>query len=561
MTLRWPEFERAVGARVRHHDLRRAMGFWPRLEHRLNAGPDLPWWVGRSLATVLLFFFVGQFARVERVAALPGFWGAVAAGWALAVGLGSAAILAGPPARTVRPASASSDEVFWMLPLSADHVFCRFRNRLGWEGAWLAGELFVLLLIRQVASPGIVLAALLCAALQASMALAVALGWTACSRRPEPALGLYAGFVMVLILWGTLVGTSRSALLAHALLNPMGWPALALFDGGTAGSPETRWALLPALVLIGTVSGSLPRVRRRHHRRELRVVPRGRRADGPPPATALLSRAGWLREPEAGSIWDRGGFVEGWLARFLTPRERIVADLLGPVWGGWSRPFGAMLIYLGLLLGTGWLIEPSTMEDLLTALVLRPQEMAVPATAWLAGLVFMAMMGFHGLRLFFQLGWPEPAVILQAGVAGGYRSLRLFPAGLDEGARIVLKIQTVLALLALPPVLLATQATAYRLLWTALPAGVWVAPKALLIPWCAGVLAIALRLTPSLTEGWRYWRSGLMKLVLGAALYGLTAGWLVAPAPALATACGAGLVLVTLGWFEWSMRRYRRAGG
>ena len=184
------------------------------------------------------------------------------------------------------------------------------------------------------------------------------------------------------------------------------------------------------------------------------------------------------------------------------------------------------------------------------------RESKVSLAALFAGFIFVGVMLLRCVSLFF---WPTAAEYSRSSSSSGsqtFRSYRLLPANYWETAKVIGKTNLILFLLLLPFAVMFSFTPVWQMVVQELGHGYAFGLKGLLIFWCGSMLVFTFGLTPSIRDGWQYWRPFLTKAVVLIMLYVLGLGLVTAPSALPFLSFGGLFVLLTIGWFFYCGARY-----
>lgn len=526
MTLRWKAFEQRLWAQVREHDLRRRMSHWRRILLATVHLP-LPLWALRSL----FFLIIAGVMIIVRdsLAAHAEVWIAGMGLWAFLVTQIHAGIILNlaredPQYRTL-----------WMLPLTGDEVYGYLVRRVIWANAWLLME-FGLLYGLVATTRGGWGTAVLCCALQAGLGLALLL-WIVRRRAHSDNIVITVLLLLLGAIMVPFLGSKQTVRVATEILywcHPFGWPN-AIFAKGIA---MAWWGLLPMLAVLATIPFSLRVLRRLN-------------ADGffCEVRTKVPNLPRWVAKEEPPQDWTEFGFVERLLARFLNPRERILAGTLFLGRPRWSQAFCGLLIYTVLFLIANRFIYFRSLEDVVSGIANLDARSGAALVGCVAAGIFLVFMTIHGLSLFIWVAWPE--------WVSSFFTFRLFPMNYWELIKMITKVNTILVLLLLPPATLVSFTPVLQSL-EFFRNGVGIMPKCLAALWGLTLLASSLRMILVLEE-WRYWRFWLIAGAVSVGVCALALSLLMSPVLMLDLIVIGALLVITPAWITYAGFRYCRA--
>jgi hypothetical protein len=343
-----------------------------------------------------------------------------------------------------------------ILPLNDRQIF-QFQLRRYLAGAgWIAWELLlgygVLCLVRSGQSPPIA-AFVIAAIVQAALVLALALH--AASYLHMLPLGTLAGLVrmtaIVLLILGVQgLEITKTLVTATEFFLPTGWTNYVLLQS------SRDWSILALAVPIAAIiylsRYSFARLRSYYSLEGFEILPgapgsTGDDEDELTAAAAAFHRAGpteiedrvRARHFLEGVDWNLGGALEKFIARFLSPRERVVTEFLVAHDPGWTRS----------LKWSFWV--------------------------WLIACVVVLSFGQFGGTIVFFAAYVLAAASLPV-FGGEWKAMRqtptggvflpgycLYPVAFNEIARILLKVNLVRICAASPFVISFAALAAYKL--------------------------------------------------------------------------------------------------
>lgn len=559
--MRWKAFEKSLGARLRPFDASRRLTFWRKFDHFVDSVPDAPLWLLRTVASVIPLGAVVLGCNTMALHAAT--WMAGLGLWVLIVAIFSADFAS-------NPAQAPADNVLWVLPLSAERIHRCLLGRFFRGSSWVGFEcllVFGTLAAVSHASARAWLAAPLCAAMATAIYLA-GTPWLAGSRiRP---LWVFIGLEAAIVSF-TLLAASESH--GHAvpdifcLANPFAWANAIFLQSCVRGHIQFGWLMVPTLALLSAAPWTLRSLRRIH----LKGFKQPARARDPremyfwknEPAPLKASPSDARREILRGGFlqpeWEISGLVERLLARFLSKRDRAVADALFSDGPRQSRFFLWLLVWMALYVAAGSLKTPS----------LETFGEAYPAGGyrwvpyWIIGTAICAMLAAtSGLMLMM---WPclatfevERSNVAPPRALSPYHAFRMLSASYWETVRVVAGVASLLGLLLVPLAVIFSRSSAWQRFADFVGCPRSAAIKCLLLVWSATLVLASFRL---LSFGahlrLKYWRSILKTAVAvtGIGCLGVALGQ--SPTWMQAWLSGTLLVIATLGWLAYCGKRYR----
>ncbi len=441
MNLRDRPFEKSLWARVRR-ELRASPSLWK--EYR-RTRPGLRRYIPDNWVMVLVLFGLGAGVTSSLLEASqePGPALAVIAFWFL----GSVGFHTRWWFTTLYDGAAVM--VLYHLPLTDAEVF-----RVRWRATWRKAVAWV-----PVYSGAGVALAMFCAESKASWlilfllpglhyVLALALALHLAAWRPNwsrVCLVGYAVSVSIVYGWKDLAGWVEPMVRAAWWVPPAGWLNYALVSPVVNGDWLALGLLIPIVAILVATPISWRRLRDGCQLGEPTIAadqptpdessPAGRRLG--PTELADSVRDGTSLQPSA-SIAD-AGWLERWVYRWWTPRERVVAEFFAPQQPGWSLMFRRMI----------WLFLPALAVLLLFAhhhgfivfiAILAPAFTAVP------------VLGGY---------WPG----FEKRPAGGQYSPMFagYPIGFGEALRLILKANSLRLAVAAPFLLALGAAASWRI--------------------------------------------------------------------------------------------------
>lgn len=531
MTLRARAFERALAGRVRE-ELRVSPNLWEehRRQRRRWRDRTLPGWASNLWAAGLLSYLLWSGLR-ESPGLELGL--AVLAIWSLAS-------VSGHGGRLVETLFHPAEvRVLYLLPLSDRQVFAVQGRKYFWRSLVFAlWHLPAGLVLCGLGGTGgltalaLALVAVVHGLLVPAMAVHFAAWWPGGWHRH---LGKFIWLAPLLLFGWRHVEEHLPAILRSCYwLAPFGWLNFAFYEGLMRGDGWALTLLLPVAFALWTVPVSWARLRIAYRldepqAEEERTAEAAAAASGS--ADALRPGAGpteVLDHVRSGAFlrgmeWGRLGFMERVVGRWLTPRERVVAEfMLGgePNWGTqWRRAAVMTGFALGVILLLGgygsWIV------------FLAAYVVVAFATPLLGG----AWAGFNAC--------PTGAVFAPM--------YAIFPLGYREIARVLMKANLLRCVAAAPLLALVGAVAGYRLngLWWA---GMVIALKGLAVLLTAQPAIAALRFGAGTndTQNLRLvWVLVLTPAILG--LMGLGAGVFLAPDGRWTAASLAGFAMVSAG--------------
>jgi len=551
MKLAWTEFEKRLRGLLRA-ELARAPALLKEYKAR------------RKRAT-------GPATRLANRLVMPLFWGVLFASISLkqnnpplalgVISLWAAGLAFGWGQHWFQQFYASEDlVVLHGLPLSDAQIFQFQLRRYGAGALWIAWELLLAYGIVAVVQwnspepqdpllqPPLPLLALGLAALaQAALVMAAALH--AANYLHALPLGLIAGLLkmgaVLLLISGQYAEVSRAAVRATEWFLPTGWIHYMLRNF------QSDYAILLLLVPLGAIvfmaRRSFARLRGAYSLADLEIVPGT--PGGPAPGDEELTSESFHQKPGpteiedriaarhflSGVNWEHGGWVERWVARMLSAREKVVAEFLVAQDPHWSRSlkwsFSIWALSCLAVLAAGQFSE--------TMVFLAAYAVAASCLPLLGG-------DWRGMRQ------SASAALLVPGYA-------LYPISFNEMARIFLKVNLARIVAAAPFVVSFAALAAYRTNHEPL-AGALIGAKILAALMCLQPLLVILPISATTNDSTSRWSVRMLLLVLPVALTviaGLVA--VIAFNDWLAVAGGyAGLLAAAAVFFFAYRRAYRR---
>lgn len=553
MNLRWKAFEQRLDTRVKPYDARLRMSFWQRAQLGHTLFINVGW--GRVLPTAILATIA--LFNPRAIASHPVGWVVGIGFWGLLVTIVRAEFIWG--AARLDP----EYRLAWMLPLSAERIYDRLLIRVVRGGLFLFLDSLIVYgaLASGLEHPTVVwVGALTCATLQAGFSLAltfllVAVGInTAWLIMPLMALPVFwFGFPW---LWNNLLG--RLFLQALQTCNPLAWVNSLYWDGWIQGRTGAFRALLPIFLAFGTIPYSLRAVRRLHHQGAFRQIHAQRAglfltkkvaAAGAPVDLAAERRRILTGDFDQPVPLTEQGFVERLVARFLSPRERILIEwvLIRP--RAWSAALGDCLLYLVLFLVTMALVDSGAFKSFLKTFLSREERWFLINVMLRASLVFGAALVIKSLIL-----WMEGPMIL------GLVTSRppFLPVNRWQTAAISAKTITVMVLLMVPPMLLLAMLPFWQALCVYKPAMGSLPLKLLLLVWAFPLMMLSLVCGGFYANGWKHWLSGVKATLAFGLACGLAVANLASPQWWTDLLWAGAFILTVLLWFLYCGVRYRK---
>jgi hypothetical protein len=548
MNYRWKEFERGMRARVRPYDAARRMSFWRRVEHRLNSIPQPPFWILRGIPTVILLILLKS--NYEGLWDVDTTLGAFSV-WLL-VAVGFRCLL-------LRDMEAFPEvSLLKMLPVAPLRGF--------WHSVWLTHEGTVWVFVENLAPFGVVASFI---GPQIPWGIVVGMSVLGVSFYLALAALLVrvriAGEIMVITGLNTTVfliladHPQMGAMVRELFywVNPFGWVNGFFLQWVAPHRAGGMWGLIPVSAVLLTMPWSIAALRERYLRNELRLRP-GMRwkkkyliEESASVVTDRILSGEFLRERN----WARTGLVERLVARLLTREERRVLDVFGRPPMRWTEHFWIFLVLVGAMVGTTVLFTEKDFWEFVESFVKGKNGFRQLAALALTTVIWWKVTFLSYVRIFL---WWET---LERRGKPGERlafplSYRLLPLSFWDTGKLLVKVDTILLLLCVP-VAVVLSMTWPAQLFAKEPVGGFFMGKLLIMTWCFVTLGATYFWTPSIFEGWKYWRFGLARfglmIVATAGLLGLLAapffqfGWIVAFAD----------VLLATSWFVFAAKRYR----
>lgn len=477
MNLRDRPFEKALWSRVRR-ELRASSSLWK--EYR-RTRPGLRRYIPDNWLVVLILFGfgAGTISGLIETSQEPGPVLAVIAFWFVgSVGYHTRWLFS-----TLYEGTAVT--VLYQLPLTDAEIF-RVRWRVTWRKAlaWTpvysgAGAALALLCAESTAGW---LTLFLLPSLQYLLALAVALHLAA--WKPDWSRVCFVGYALAVSIaygWKELTTWVEPVVRMAWWVPPFGWLNYALVRPVL----DSDWLALVLLIPIASIVATTPISWRRLHDNfqlnESTIVadepddsefsPTGRRL-GPTELADSVREGTSLRQ--AASIAD-AGWLERWVYRWWTPRERVVAEFFAPSQPGWSRVFRRMI----------WLFLP-----LLAVLMLFAHHHQIIVVIAITAPIFTAVPVLGGY-------WPGFA---KRPAGGQYTPMfALYPIGFGEALRMILKAN-LLRLAVAAPFLLALGAAASWRMTGSVAGGLTIGVKTLALYCTAMPLVGVLRFSESTND-------------------------------------------------------------
>jgi hypothetical protein len=454
-----------------------------------------------------------------------------------------------------------------MLPVHARSIF-RYLLRMQVRGAiWVCIEFLLVYLV--IATEGnlwfaALAGAVVCAALQAALSLALTFLLVALRVRPEWILAplFFVGWSALLLShWPQTI-----VLLTKTLntVNPCAWLNSVYLIGWMRGDAQGWFGLLPVSILFATLPFSFRALRQMHYEGVFRVLPR-RAGDifSAPRAERLPGRQDQIDQPAqvlGGSTrplnWTNHGPVERLIHRMLSPRDRTIAEMLLPAHPRWSNLLLGFMTYFALYLVACTQIHFTSLEMLLSLFLQSSSGAGIAVVASVACLILFVMMLANALFLFTWFGTIEPELNPALASTFAYTTYRLFPVSYWETAKVIAKINSLVALLLLPPTVLFSFTPAYQAVIHDAGRHVAIMPKSLILLWGSSLLLLASKLSPSIQNGLKCWRFTVRTLVVFAGFTGLGCALLVSSNMVIDCALTALCILSALAWFRYSGAQY-----
>jgi hypothetical protein len=564
--LRWKAFETRLKARVRRYDARNGMTFWQRLVHFIDSSRTVPTWVARTFVSLL--FAGAVLSNRQPILAHPDMAMADLGVWGLAV----IALRAG----VVRNMAHLDPDyrVLWILPVGPARTYrYLLRSHIIFGGSvWFFAEFLLVygIIANSSASPIVAWAgAVIFALLQTGLSVAVVC--FAVARRIKIEKILTPLFLLASLIIFLQPVHRMEPFLAKVLYvaNPVGWVNWIYIEGWTQWNTRLLWLLLPVLVVSASLlSSSLESLRQMHLDGGFRSLPTrcsnllvmpeepGLRQTGNRPEQLSLSDSHNFLLP-----WREIGPLERLIDRFLNAREKSVVELLVISVPNWSRQFFGLLIYFALFLAVNGMIHLRSLDDLGMALTAPGAPPARSLVLLIAGFVLFAMILARAISLLFGFVWPEPVWVQTATQTRPYRSFRLFPATYWDTAKVSAKISTALFLTMIPLAIILSLTPGFQLIFRNVPHNLFIMAKCLVLLWGCSLLVCSAKLTPSLQDGLRHWKSSLRRLLCIAISATLGIAMLLSFNLALDIFVGALFLLSIGGTLIYNGARYRRGLG
>jgi hypothetical protein len=456
---------------------------------------------------------------------------------------------------------------FWMLPVTAERIFDHINLRLIKGAIWTLAEYLLVYLILAAGlhqPPAAWAIAVLCAALQAAFSIVLTFVLVACRLRAE---WILFPILMLAALFSLARGSQAGVALAKACYacNPAGWANGLFLEGGIRGRSEAWWYLLPVLAVSASLPFSFRSFRRFHFQGMFRTMPLRR------PGILVMTNE-WARPEKEDSVdprgqiltgeflrplpWNRFGLVERLIERALNAKERLVTETLLMAEPYWSKRFTGVVTYFALYLCANAAVHFRSLDDLLLAFFRPDKEAWAGLVGLVASFVLFVMMTAQSVGLFFALGWPETMRSATRNQLPLYRTFRLYPMNYCDSSKAQAKIATLVFLLLLPLSVLFSLTPAFQLFARNAPHGVAFPPKALILAWGFALLPYSTNLTPSISDGFRHWKSWLGKVIVIIVLPFIGFAFFVSPTLLSDLLLGILFVLGVLVWFTHSGLRY-----
>jgi len=560
--LRWKAFEKRLRSRVRVYDTRRQRRFWQKVAHFINSAPDAPLWLARIVAS--LFFGGLAMFNIDSIRAHPDLSMAGIGLWGLLVAVMRAELLWNSPQLV------PEFRTLWILPWPADTIFHRLLQRLAVGPLLLFFEFLLVYGVLATSSnqPAVNWAgAVVCAGLQA--ALSIALSLLLVPLKINSNWMVLCFFVVLFSFEAALLRPQIEVLFAKVLYlcNPMGWMSAIYLEGWVRGNVRAWWGFVPVLAVSASAPFSLKSVRRLHHDGKFRAALSPRAAWSPskeeapekpaePPEQRQRIATSEFLQPFG---WDQSGLVERLIARILEQHEKVIAEILASTVPRWSKVFFGLMVWFLVYLVANTQIGLESLEDILIALfAFRPVSL-LNLAAFAISLFCFAIMLSQGLALFFWFTSPELTLGPRPGAASPYRAFRLFPVNYWDTAKTIAKVNAMIFMLLLPPAVIFSFTPACQMVLRSADVDRTIMLKCLALVWSCSVMLPTLKMTPSIIDGWRHWRSFLRTVLVVAMLCFLGIALFFSPKLMLDIVLGALLIMFTVGWFVYCGAQYRKS--
>jgi hypothetical protein len=518
MKIRWKEFEKSMGAKVRRYDACLRMGFWQRVDHFLNSSPAVPLWLPRTFVSA--FFSVTVLFNIKSILAHPDFTMAVLALWILLALISHAGLIW---------ATAHADPEYcalWIFPMAGNRIFWRLLYRLVAGSQWLMLEILLIYGVFAAglhSTPVLWAAAILYGLLQISFAIGLAV-LLVVSRVNTDWLFIAAPTLLLLLLTARSPEAERFFSQVLYFGNPLGWVNAIYLDLLLRENFRLLWLLVPVIGVLSTTPFSLRALRKLHLQGAFRTLPARRGglfikledSAGAERESVARQRHRILNDESLRRLrWMDFGFLERLIAGILRARERVIAELLFVTEPRWTKIFVGLIIYFFLYLCANNAVRSESLEDLLMAMLKDGRHHMVVLISFIASFVLFAMMLLKLVGLFFRFAPPESTLGSKRNQISPFRTFRLYPVNYWETAKVRVKIHSVLCLVLLPLASLFSLTALYQLFLRQAAHPTAILLKFLVLFWGSAFFVFPLRVTP---PGLRFWRSILRTTLASGAL-------------------------------------------
>lgn len=552
MNLRCRPFERAMWERVKQHDPRRRMSFWQKVVYILNSKTAPPFWIFRILGAIILGWMLFNTHETMQHD-VP---------WTLTVAavIGLGIIYAHVNFIALTAELQTDYRTLWMLPLTVNSIFRRFRKRIILSSLLLLPNCAILYgLIASVSNrPQLAWSsAAACAVLQWLLCLSLTCLLAATQSKKEVSpIPLIAGLGL-LGFAGMSPDWMQYLVKIINIVVPVSWTNSFFYEGILQGNHSANWLLLPICLVLGTLPYSYCRIKQLHNTGVFLTVPNRRKFNRyttngmlktETPTTPAFTI--WTAVVQ----WERLGIIERCIGRILNAREQVIAEALAASPFDWSNRFWKFLVYLFLFLLTGLFIEQKAPETLVGEIIQNKGRLFPILAPWGLSLVLIAILMVRLANLLFWFGGLEHRN--NESKQTDIQTFRLAPINYWQSSKVLAKVQTALLLLLIPAFLAISISTLWQTIVDNTQASTFGPLKGLFLFWGLGMMMITLDWIPNFEFSWTWWKT--FARYIAAKLISIFLGFasIIAPQPWdwMLTAI---FVMTVTAWFFYCGARYQ----